>query len=423
MDFYHSEAWDILQHLFKVKKINDHVLHFAAEFSSELDFDRMKQAVDRLADAFPLIRCGFLESPSRRPVWVDRGHTSEQMVTLIETEDSARAVQSFLCQEIDLENGPQLKVGIVRNGKSDTLCVLISHMLCDAAGFKEFLYTLSKVYTGLEHQEEVHIGSLIRDRSIGQILKNYPVKDRLKIYGAKNQLNPHGNQKFNFEGDLSNPFIEILKISKDQFVLLKSYAKVHQSSINDMILTACLRVLFRTFGYTAPLPCAIDLRRFLPNRQAGGICNLMSNICCSIGPDIGVSFEDTLFKVKQQMDVQKNDRGSIRDIALLEKLFTVFPYKVAFNLMKKYFSNPPIALTNIGILDKNKLIFGESAIKDAYMTGSIKYVPNFQVSVTTFDNQATFCINLYGTEGDRQKVKKFLSDFNAELKEALLLSC
>ncbi len=423
MDSYRSEAWDILQHLFKVKKINDHVLHFAAELSTELDFVLMKRAVDRLADAFPLIRCGFVESSSHRPVWVDRGHTSEQMVSLIKTEDSPRTVQSFLCQETDLENGPQLKIGIVRNGDADTLCVIISHMLCDAAGFKEVLYALSKAYTGLEHREEVHIGSLIRDRSIGQILKNYPVKDRLKIYGAKNQLNPHGDQKFDLEGDLSNPFIEIKKIPQDEFGLLKSYAKVRQSSINDMILTACLRVLFRTFEYAAPLPCAIDLRRFLPNRQAGGICNLMSNLSCSIGPDIGDCFESTLLKVKQQMDVQKNDWGSIRDIALLEKLFTVVPYKAAFNLMKKHFTNPPIALTNIGILAKSKLVFGEAVIRDAYMTGSIKYVPNFQVSVTTFDDQATLCVNLYGTEGDRQKVKAFLNDLHAELQQAVLTSC
>ncbi len=423
MDSYDSEAWDILQHLFQVKKINDHVLHFAAEFTSELDLARIKRAVDILADAFPLVCCGFEKSHSHRPVWADRGHTAEQMVSLIETDDPAAVVPRFLCQKLDLENGPQLKIGVIRNGTTDTLCVLINHMLCDAAGFKEVLYTLSSAYTCLEKQEEIHIGPKMRDRSIGQILKPYPVKDRIKIYCTKNQLNPHGDQKFDFKGDRSNPFIEMRKIPKDQFRCFKSYAKSRQASINDMILAANLRVLYRTFGYAAPLPCAIDLRRFLPNRQAGGICNLMSNICCSVGPDIGDGFEDTLLKVKQQMDFQKNDWGSVRNIALLEKLFTVFPYKIAYNLLKKYFFNPPIALTNIGILDKNKLIFGKCVIKDAYMTGSIKYVPNFQVSVTTFDDEATLCVNLYGTEGDRQKVKTFLDDFAAELQNAVLPPC
>ncbi len=417
---YHVEAWDILQHLFKVKKINNHVLHFAAEFSSELNFVRVKQAVHLLADAFPLIRCGFEENDPHRPVWVDKGYTSDDMVFLIETENTARAVQSFLCQEISSEKGPQIKIGIIRSGKSDTLCALINHMLCDAAGFKQVLYTLSSAYTGLGRQTELHIDSMISDRSVKQILKKCSLKSRMKIYCSKSKLNPHGNQKFNFKGDVSSPFIVIKKIPREQFLLLKDYAKKYHASVNDMMLTAFLRVLFRLFGYTAPLPCAIDLRRFLPKHKAGGVCNLMSNLSCSIGPDLGASFADTLLKVKKKMDVQKNDLGSIRNIICLEKLFDLCPYETAYHLLKKYFSNPPVAFTNIGILDKDKLIFGNCMINDAYMTGSIKYIPIFQLSLTTFDDKATLCVNLYGTQSDRQIITGFLNNFALELQNGVI---
>ena len=182
------------------------------------------------------------------------------------------------------------------------------------------------------------------------------------------------------------------------------------------MMTALLRVLFRRFGDTASLPCAIDLRRFLPEHKAAGACNLMSNLCCYVGPDLGDSFESTLFKVKKQMDVQKNDLGCIKNIVLLEKLFTGFPYKIAYDLLKKYFSNPPVAFTNIGILDKNRLVFGSTKMMDAYMTGSVKYIPNFQVSLTTFDNQATLCVNLYGTQNDRKIIIGFLDDLMRELQ-------
>jgi NRPS condensation-like uncharacterized protein len=413
---YHVEAWDILQNLFEVKKINNHVLHFSAEFSDELNYTWIEQAVNLLADAFPLIRCGFKDTYPHRPVWVDYGYTSDQMVSLIETEDSSSAVQKFLCQELDLGKGPQMKIGVIRKGKTDTICLLMNHMLCDAAGFKEILYTLAQTYTCLENQKQIQIGSMIEDRSVRQILRAHSLRDRMKIYCSKAQLNPHGDQKFDFEGDLSNPFIEIRKISRQQFLLLKSYAKNHQASINDIMMTALLRVLFRFFGDAAPLPCAIDLRRFLPEHKAGGVCNLMSNLCCYVGPDLGDSFESTLFKVKKEMDIQKNNLGCIKNIALLEKLFTVLPYKMAYDLLKKYFSNPPVAFTNIGILDKNRLVFGSSKMTDSYMTGSIKYIPNFQVSLTTFDDQATLCVNLYGTRNDRQIIIDFLDDFMQKLQ-------
>ena len=419
---YRVEAWDILQHLFKVKKINNHVLHFAAEFSSELNFVRIKQAVGLLADAFPLIRCGFEENDPHRPVWVDKEHTPDDMAFLIETEDTVMAAQNFLCQEIDLKKGPQMKIGVIRNGKSDTLCVLINHMLCDAAGFKQVLYALGSAYTSLEKQTELQIDSMISDRSVKQILKKRSFKSRMKIYCSKSKLNPYGSQKFNFEGDISNPFIVIEKIPREQFLLLKDYAKKHHVSVNDMMLTAFLRVLSRSFGYTAPLPCAIDLRRFLPNHMAGGVCNLVSNLSCSIGPNLGADFADTLLKVKKEMDVQKNDFGSIRNVLCLEKLFDLCPYEAAYHLLKKYFSNPPVAFTNIGILDQNKLVFGNCMINDAYMTGSIKYIPNFQLSLTTFDDKATLCVNLHGTQSDRQVITGFLNDFTLELQNEITRS-
>ena len=155
MDCYHVEAWDILQNLFKVKKINNHVLHFAAEFSSELDFECIKKAVGLLSGGFPLICCGYAENGCRRPVWVDKGYQPEDIASLIETEDSAESTRKFLCQEIDQKNGPQMKIGVIRSENTDTLCIIINHMLCDAAGFKDVLYTLSSIYTHLEKREKV----------------------------------------------------------------------------------------------------------------------------------------------------------------------------------------------------------------------------------------------------------------------------
>ncbi|WP_315074009.1 hypothetical protein [uncultured Clostridium sp.] len=43
---YDAEALDILQHLFKVKKINDHTLHFVAKFLGQLDLKRFSKAVN-----------------------------------------------------------------------------------------------------------------------------------------------------------------------------------------------------------------------------------------------------------------------------------------------------------------------------------------------------------------------------------------
>lgn len=156
------------------------------------------------------------------------------------------------------------------------------------------------------------------------------------------------------------------------------------------------------------------------DRRPDGICNMMSNLCCDIGPDLGESFESTLSMVKQKMDIKKANPVCIKNVILLEMLCNILPYKIAMNLLNKHFSNPPVAFTNIGVLDKNRLIFGSAEMTSAFMTGSIKYVPYFQLSISTFNDEAVLCVNLYGTQSDKLLISRFLNYFIAELEENII---
>ncbi len=75
-----------------------------------------------------------------------------------------------------------------------------------------------------------------------------------------------------------------------------------------------------------------------------------------------------------------------------------------------------IAITNIGIIDSGSLIFGETPVEDAFMTGSIKYPPYFQLALTTFNDTITFSVNLYGSESDRESVRKLFGLLDEELR-------
>lgn len=414
---YHVEAWDILQHLFKVKNINDHTLHFVAEFSGQLDLERLRKAVDTTIDAFPLIRCGYKES-KRQPYWEDKGYTAGDIIEFIESTNTNECIIQHICKEIDAFNGPQLKIKIIESRKNHIMCVLINHMLCDAAGFKDYLYMLSYVYNNIDRKKDYFIAPM-GNRRTGQVLKAFSSLDKLKIMLSKINMSIHDDARFELEGDLNNPFIEIRKINKEQFCALKTYAKEHDATVNDIMLTAYMRVLFQLFGRTLPIPCTVDLRKYLQDHMAGGICNLPTNIICNIGSEIGATFEQTLYKVKQVMDKQKSDVSCVKSLIMLEKVFDIFPYKIARAIVEKNFSNPLIAFTNIGIIDKKRITFGEIEITEAFMTGSIKYSPFFQLAISTFDNIATLSVNLYGTQLDKSKVSSFLDKFVNELQAVL----
>ena len=83
--------------------------------------------------------------------------------------------------------------------------------------------------------------------------------------------------------------------------------------------------------------------------------------------------------------------------------------------MGKNLKNPLICMTNIGILDSEKLIFGNSSIEDAFMCGSIKYKPHFQLALTSFKDSITFSVNLYGNPKDKENIEYFFTLLDKEL--------
>lgn len=415
---YQVEAWDTLQHLFKVKNINDHTLHFVAALAEKLDLERFKHAINLSADAFPLIRSCFNES-EKNCYWEDKGYRAEDMVKLLKTSNIDKSVNEFICKEIDALNGPQLKAEVIRDDKKDVLCVSINHMLCDAAGFKEYLYMLCEIYSNIE-ETPYSLSTPMANRKIGQLVEAFSLRDKLKIMFSKNDMFNLDHAKFELEGNLNNPFIEKRMLSKEYFSKIKAYAKKNGATVNDVILTAYTRVLFQIFNRVIATTCTVDMRKYLPNHKAKGICNLCTNLTCDIGSEIGTEFQETLMKVKNTMDKEKSNIACIKSVFIMEKVFNALPYKVARDIIKKKFSNPQIAFTNIGILDITRLTFGKVAITEAYMTGSIKYSPYFQLAISTFDDQPTLSVNLYGTQSDKNKISVFLDRLVQELQEAIL---
>ena len=414
MAVYRAVPWDILQLLFKTEKINNHVLHFSCTGRTSLSVMRLKQAVSLLSDSFPLIRCN-LHMQRGKPVWYDEKYTPDDIVSLIETDNTVSAQGEFLMQEIDEQHGPQMKIALIKTEGKDNLCVIINHMLCDAAGFKEVLYRLASLYTELEEGTAVKNDSMMTDRTVAQISKYLPLKKRIGMYLRQEKLSARGKQRFSFEGSLSTPFIERRTVSKDMFVQIKKYAAEHKATVNDVFTAANIRILSTIFGKPDTLPCTIDVRRFLPGGHASGICNLVITIPCDIGQEAPGTFEDTLVRVKHCMDIRKNDPACLKSLIMLENLFNSVPYALALPLLKKVFTNPPVSFTNIGILDKQKLAFGTTDMTDAFMTGSIKYPSYFQLSVSTFNDEVVCCVNLYGTESDRRIIASFLDAFMKEL--------
>lgn len=404
---YKAEVWDIMQFLFS--KFNDHQIHCVIRLDKKLDEDRLRQAVDRLIDAFPLIRSRFVEDKGK-PYWRNAGSTAKDIVFLRETDRTQDEIQTVICSKTDAASGPQMLLYIVRSRTADTLCVIINHMLCDGAGFKELLYLLSLAYSRLRTDPGYRLPRQNGSRSEIQILQAFGCADKVKILTQRYGLSRHDDSVvLGLEGNRNTPFIITHTIGRDRFLVAKAYAKRYGATVNDLLLATYLRALHHVLpDRTAAIQCVLDLRKFLPRRNSAGPCNLTSNLVCDIGPDVGEKFSDTLLKVKHVMDKEKAQASCLHLIMLLETVFHVLPYSIAERAVLKEYRNPPLAMSNIGVIDSGRLLFDGVQVTSAYITGSVKYSPLFQLALSTFKDEVTLSAAFHGTKSDREKLGHFL---------------
>jgi NRPS condensation-like uncharacterized protein len=413
--------FDQMQFFFQ--EYNDHQLHGAIYFAGRLDRECLKKAVSLSMDLVPILRSRYVES-AWHPFWesMRAGH-DDDVVACVDTDCIKEEIDRFLTGKTDEFRGPQLMVRIVGGPDRDALCIVMNHMVCDGAGFKEYLYLLSSLYTNLRRDPDYRPSDAPGgSRSINQVYRQLRLRDRLKLLFTRKDVTRHDSGlafPLSGIGDKS-PFIATHKLLRSRFQVLKEYGKKYGVTINDIVLAAYLRALSRVMeippGKRIIMPCAIDLRRFITGGKAEAICNLTSTIICDIGAEIGYSFDDTVIRVKQDMDVKKGGFGGLNGLVFLDILFKLVPYTKVKPLFKEKFINPVLFITNIGVIDKSRLAFDNLPVLDAFVTGSIKYPPYFQLALTSFDEAITFSINLYGTASDREQTENFLRILDDELQ-------
>lgn len=422
MNQYKAEIFDKIQYCFEEYKCNDHHLRCVMHFDRMLDRSALKKAILFSIDSIPILRCRYVEE-YYNSYWEHIDAIKyEDVITFIQSSNTAMDLEKIITEKTDTLSGPQIKVFVVTSYK-DTLCIIMNHMICDAAGFKDYLYLLSSIYSNLVINPSYIPSKVINgSRSILQVTSRISTLKRAKAIFSLYKADKQNLLTFPLStGVDSKPLILTYKL--DGVQCIKEYCKIHNATINDVILTAYYRSLYKILNLkhetSMAIPIMIDLRRYLENRKAENICNLTSIISSKIRINYSEPFEATLLKVKNEMDSRKDKLPGIGDFEKLSLAFNTFPYFIIKKLLGSISIFPLITLTNIGILDSNKIRFRGACIDNMFMTGSIKYKPYFQLALTTFKNTITFTSNIYGTLEDKQKIQHFFHIIDEELTEAV----
>jgi len=415
---YPSELLD--QFLFFQNSNNDHQIRSIIRFESQLDLATFEKAVALSVQMIPIIGCRFVESRSKSYWQKLPDDINDHLVDFLETDDTISEINKYLSKKPDEFIGPQIRIGVIRSEGKDTLCIVLNHMVFDGSAFKEYLYLLGQLYTRItEKKTAVENKQISRERSFDQVFKQFNLGNKIRLVllhqnTKRKQDDPHFPRALNGNRE---PIFILHELPQNKFFRLKLYGKENNVTINDIVLSAYYRALYKIIkvpdGKSLNIPCMVDLRRYLPTNNPISFCNLSSMIETKC--EYMKNFEDTVQTISMRMNNNKKKYPGLNGLGMLSVIYRMMPYSWFKEFMIRQFSYPKITITNLGIIDSNKLRFINNEVKEAIILTALKYSPYFQLAFSTFKDVLTFSVSLYGTKADRDTMKEFFEILDEEL--------
>lgn len=400
-------------------------IHTVLEFEGQLDADRLAQAVRMSVDIEPILGCRFIEEQPR-PYWQHLVDIDDiKLCSLEVTQDSEKALRRFLAQPFDVKHDTQVQVKIIRSGENDTICVKMDHACCDGGGIKEYLKLLSGIYTGLSNGIRFQAKPSVpgkRDQS--RLFMELGIIDLQRAWNHK-LAEQKPTWAFPYLLCLpAGPQFSVCKLFSRHVNALSTYAKKRGATVNDVILTAFFRALFEMVkpypGVLMELLLTVDLRRYLPGGKADAMCNLSGVASTRIARVYMESFEATLLRVVSDMKNVKRNRPGIYSAIAFEFLAGL-SYREVLNIIDVgrqqsiYSRKCSPALSNLGVISRSPLQFGDIVVRDAYLFSPAFYAPGFMLVTGTYNQVLTLTVSYYEPNINRVDVEQLLSLVSADL--------
>ena len=405
-----AELWDKVHYLFR--DFNDRMVHVELHYDFEIDVEALKTVLICFFEKAPVLHSSFKDNHVS-PYWIVKPYRIDDVLTVSHPDDLDEAINTFLTQYIPPDSDLQMKVALfLKDGKS-TLCIVENHMCMDGGDFKYFLKAFCKNYNDYVEKGISPIDLREGTRSYEAVYHDFsPTEQRMARNLYKNVC-AKDDHKFPLTPDSirDRSFIARRKIDEDKFAKIKAAGKKHGATINDMLVAAYFYSLYELAGYpesdSVTISCAIDLRRHIKDVSDEGLTNHTAFMQCNI-PERGQDIFQTLQYVVHSVNKFKHDKFmGLYGLPLLKLGYNILPHAASEEIIKIGYSNPLLAMSNIGILEVDKLSLDGHEPVDGFMTGAVKYKPYVLLSATTMRNVITLSMCVRGNEEDEKTVERF----------------
>ena len=404
-----AELWDKMHYLFR--DFNDRMVHVELHYDFEIDIEALKTVLICFFEKAPVLHSSFKDNHVS-PYWIVKPYTIEDVLTVAYPDDLEKAVDDFLTQYLPPDSDLQMKVAVFFKDGTSTLCVVENHMCMDGGDFKYFMKALCENYNAYVEKGISPIELREGTRSYEAVYEDFSKTEQRMARNLYKNVCAKDEHKFPLTPDSirDRSFIAKRKISAETFDKIRAAGKKHGATVNDMLLTAYFYSLYELAGYdpsdSVTISCAIDLRRHIKDVSDEGLTNHTAFMQCNI-PERGRDIFETLQYAVQSSQKFKHDKFMrLYGLPILKLGYIIMPHAAREEIIIGY-SNPLLAMSNIGILESDKLALQGHEPTDGFMTGAVKYKPYALLSVTSLRKELTISMCVRGNDEDRAIVERF----------------
>lgn len=417
-----AELWDKMHYLFR--DFNDRMVHLELHYDFEINLETLKTVLICFFEKAPVLHSRFVDNKVS-PYWEIMPYRIEDVITVKHSDNVTEDIDRFLTQYIPPESSLQMKVGVFYYEGKTALCMVENHMCMDGGDFKYFIRSFCKAYSEYEEQGISPINLREGTRSYDSVYTDFSKTQEKMARNLYRNVCAKDTHKFPLtesrEDDRS--FIARRKISEETFLKLKTVGKSYGATVNDMLVAAYFYSLYALAGYgedeSVTISCAIDLRRHMRDDEGQGVTNHTAFMQCNI-PRRGRNIFETLQYVINSSNLFKKDKFmGLYGLPLLKFAYRILPHSASEEIIKIGYSNPLLAMSNIGILDHKALVLSGNEPIDGFMTGAVKYKPYVLLSATSMRNVITLSMCVRGNEDDKKIVNSFFDIFEKSIEKLL----
>ena len=405
--------------------IADFMLQMELCFEHRLDEQRLARALELLLDAQPILGCRLV-TEKKKVYWKRLGRPWPDIFFFAA---NPAEFDSFRNRPIDSRRGPQISACLLRAADGDRLLVKVTHQVCDAGGLSDIVAQLSHIYTHLAKNPSYEPRPNIHGaRHFGQIMRHlpwyiYPVLFFLFLRTTLSYQIPKISHALQVPVGPPAPFTFVIRhLPPGLFTRLAAYGRLHQATVNDLMITAFYRALLKKEAWDGKaalrIQTTVDLRRwYIPSGKAEGICNLSTYEHINLGRDPGDNFGATLSRVSAITRRKKSGWIGLSELCTVP-LAGLAPYafmvQAGEKLLQERISsrNYPSGLTNLGMIQPESVLFdGHPAM--GWILPPVVYPPVLYIGFSGYGNNLTLSAGVPSAAG--QSLEEFIEQMLEEL--------